>query len=207
MTRIAARLLSPILACLLAAGAAQAEQADRYKDAIISSDTLSANDLQQLTTYSGNVLLVKGTIVLRAGRLDLKRDPEGYDYGTAFAAEGKLAYFRQKREGVDEYIEGVAERIEYDGKAETVKFFNRSVLRRLVCERPADEVRGQVITYDQRADVYTASGGPQAGTPGNRVRAVLQPKAVDPSAQPADPCRGGAGVVLKSTTELENLAR
>ena len=50
----------------------------------------------------------------------MRADPDGYQYGVATAQPGKLATFRQKRDGVDEYIEGEAERIEYDGKADTV---------------------------------------------------------------------------------------
>jgi lipopolysaccharide export system protein LptA len=203
----------PLLILALLMAPAGAERADRYKETVITSNAMSANDLQQVTTYTGNVLLNKGSIVVRAEKLEVKRDPEGYDYATAFAGPGKLAYFRQKREGSDEYIEGVAERIEYDGKAETAKFFNRAVMKRLICEKAADEVRGDTITYDQKTDIYTASGGPQAATPGNRVRAVLQPKTQDPSAaadpaKRADPCRAAPSAApLKPSTELERQAR
>jgi lipopolysaccharide export system protein LptA len=38
------------------------------------------------------------------------------------AAPGKLAFYRKKRDGVDEYIEGEGERIEYDSRADLVKF-------------------------------------------------------------------------------------
>ena len=75
----------------------------------IESDTLRYDDAKQTSVFTGKVVLTKGTIVIRGARIDVRQDPEGYQYGTVLSEPGKLAFFRQKREGLDEFIEGEAE--------------------------------------------------------------------------------------------------
>jgi len=155
-----------------------AERADKTKAAVIIADRSSGDDLNQTQLFTGDVVLTKGTIILRADQLTTRQDPEGYNYGTAIATKpGKLAYFKQKREGVDEYIEGQAERIDYDEKSDTVKLCNHAVVKRLVAGRDADESRGDCIDYNSRTEVYHNESG--VGTPagaGRRTTTILQPK-------------------------------
>ena len=91
----------------------------------IEADALRYDDLKQTSVFTGNVVLTKGTIVIRGARVDVRQDPEGYQFGVVTAEPGKLAFFRQKREGVDEFIEGEGETIEYDSKADSVKFIKQ----------------------------------------------------------------------------------
>lgn len=181
-----AQLMGTLLVALLASGPALAERADRDKPTVVDADQLVADDLKQTNVFSGNVILTKGTMVIRADRLTVREDPEGYQFGTALADSGKLVSYRQKREGLNQYIDGVAERMEYDGKTEKIKLFNRAVMKRLEGSAEADEVRGAMIEYDSRTEIYTVMGTATApGATGGRVRAVIQPrnKAV-PSANP-----------------------
>ena len=165
-----------------------AERADKDKPAVINADSSSVDDLNQTQMYTGDVVLTKGTIILRADQLTTKQDPEGYNFGTAVARQpNRLAYFKQKREGVDEFIEGQAERIEYDEKADTVRLFNRAVVKRLASGRDADELRGDRIDYNSRTEIYTSTGSPGTG----RVRAVLQPK-IRPGTSPGSGAEGAA---------------
>jgi lipopolysaccharide export system protein LptA len=101
-------------------------------------------------------------------------------------AYGNLASFRQKREGVDEYIDGYAERIEYDSKAEKLQMFNRAYLK-----KANDDVRGNYISYEIGTEFFrVVGGGKQAATANNpegRVRAVIQPKSKEKPAPPAPP--------------------
>ena len=92
----------------------------------IEADALRYDDLKQTSVFTGNVVLTKGTIVIRGARIDVRQDPEGYQYGVVTAEPGKLAFYRQKREGVDEFIEGEGEVIEYDGNADHVKFIKHA---------------------------------------------------------------------------------
>jgi lipopolysaccharide export system protein LptA len=172
---------------------AGAERADRNKPMNVESDSLRYDDLQQTSVFTGKVVVTKGTIVIRGAKMVVKQDPEGYQFGTVTAEAGKQAYFRQKRDGVDEYIEGEAETIEYDGKADRVKFIGRAEMRRLRGASVNDETTGSVITYDNTNDQFTVEGGASAGgtpsNPGGRVRATLAPRTG--ASAPAGAASGG----------------
>lgn len=159
---------------------AGAEKADRNKPMNVEADTLRYDDLQQTSVFTGKVVVTKGTIVIRGARMVVKQDPEGYQFGTVTAEPGKQAFFRQKRDGVDEYIEGEAETIEYDGRADRVRFIGRAEMRRLRGSTVADETSGAVITYDNSNDQFSVDGSVAAGAtpsnPGGRVRATLAPR-------------------------------
>lgn len=166
-----------------------AEKADRDKPMNVEADALRYDDLRQTSLFTGNVVISKGTLLIRAARVDVRQDGQGAQFGVATAAPGKLAYFRQKREGLDEFIEGEAEQIDYDGKADNVKLLRRATLRRYRGDTLTDETSGSVITYDNTSDVFTVNGGAvnaASDNPGGRIRAVLTPKAAA-SAAPAQP--------------------
>lgn len=163
---------------LLLGTAAHAEKADREKPIHLESDRVTVDEAKQVAVFEGNVVLTQGTLAIRGDRMQVRQDDEGFRFGTAW---GNLAYFRQKREGYDEYIEGWAERIEYDGRADKVQMFNRASMK-----RGADEVRGNYISYDAVTEFFQVIGGgakaATADNPEGRVRAVLQPK---PKGKPA----------------------
>ncbi len=158
--------------------AAYAEKADRDKPVNIESDRLVADDAKKVSTFDGRVVLTQGTLTIRADRIVVRQDAQGFQHGVA---SGNLATFRQKREGSDEHIEGEAERIEYDGKADRVEFVNRARLRR----DGGDDVRGNSISYDSRTEVFSVRSNQQAGsqTRDARVRAVIMPKNRDGAAE------------------------
>jgi len=194
------------------ASVAQAEKADRTKPMNIEADSMRYDDLKQTSVFTGNVVVTKGTIIIRGDRIDVRQDPEGYQYGMVTAAPGKLAYYKQKRDaGPDEWIEGEGEVIEYDSRADNVKFIRRAVMRRLIGATPNDESSGPLIVYDQSNDTFTVNGSsvpPNAGvaSQGGRVKAILTPKAAPtaPSAPAAasKPAAPAPGTGLRSTTIL-----
>ncbi|MDR6853791.1 lipopolysaccharide export system protein LptA [Variovorax guangxiensis] len=199
---------------------AQAEKADRTKPMNIEADAMRYDDLKQTSVFTGNVVMTKGTIIIRGTRIDVRQDPDGYQYGVVTAAPGKLAYYKQKRDaGTDEWIEGESEVIEYDSRADNVKFIRRAVMRRLYGATVNDESSGPLIVYDQSNDTFTVNGSslpPNAGVAapqGGRVRAILTPKAAAsapaagtrpaaaaPAAAPAPAPASGTG--LRSSTTL-----
>ena len=207
-----------VFALVLAALAplAQAEKADRTKPMNIEADAMRYDDLKQTSVFTGNVVVTKGTIIIRGTRIDVRQDPEGYQYGVVTAAPGKLAYYKQKRDaGTDEWIEGESEVIEYDSRADNVKFIRRAVMRRLYGATVNDESSGPLIVYDQSNDTFSVNGSslpPNAGVaapPGGRVRAILTPKsaasAPAPGSRPAPAAAAPApasGTGLRSTTTL-----
>lgn len=191
------RLLPLVLASALAAvaGMAQAEKADSAKPMNIEADALRHDELAQTSVFTGNVVMTKGTIVLRGTQLDVRQDAQGYQYGVVKAEPGKRAFFRQKRDTEpgqpDEFIEGEGETIEYDGKTDIVKFIRRGEMRRYRGGQLSDEVTGSVIVYNNITDIYTVDGQKTSGGlpsssvgQGGRVRAVMAPKEGTPGATP-----------------------
>ena len=164
------------LALLAAVPPVAAEKADRSKPMNVEADSLRHDDLKQTSVFTGKVVLTKGTIVIRGGRIDVRQDADGWQHGLVTAEAGKLAFYRQKREGLDEFIEGEAEQIEYDSKADRVKFIKRAEVRRYRGASLADEIVGSLITYDNTNDVFSVDGGPTSPAAGGRVRAVLAPR-------------------------------
>ena len=143
--------------------------------------------------FTGNVVLTRGTLVIRADRLVMRQDPEGYQHGTAF---GNPTSFRQKRDGLDQFVQGRAQQIDYDGKAEVVRLTERAQLKRLENDRVTDEVHGSLIIYDGRSEQFSVDGGSRGTTaenPGGRVRLVIQPRsetgAAGTSAGPSVPLK------------------
>lgn len=166
---------------------AHAERADRTKPTQIDADSFSGDELKQTGVYAGSVVVVRGTLRMTGERLEMKQDPEGYRHAVITVTPGKLATFRQRRDpdrpGIEEHVEGMAERIEYDEKADTVRFINRAVWRRLENGEPRDELSGSQILYDSRNSRYTASGAESAG--GNsRTRTILAPRSETPESPP-----------------------
>lgn len=195
---------------------ALAERADRTKPMNIEADAMRYDDLKQTSVFTGNVVVTKGTIIIRGARIDVRQDPEGYQYGVVTAAPGKLAYYKQKRDsGVDEWTEGESEVIEYDSRADNVKFIRRAIMRRLIGAKVNDETTGALIVYDQSNDTFTVNGAPlppgasvATGDKGSRVRAILTPKAAGAdAAQPSAPAAPAPGRGLRPSTTLGGEAR
>jgi len=177
------RSVKPFLCALLLCGQiphALAEYADREQPVHLEADRVLIDEVRQFSSFEGRVQVRQGSLLLRADKVEVREDAEGYQHLTAF---GKPASFRQRYEGTQEYAEGYGERIEYDTRAETVDFFGQARVK-----RGADEVRGARITYNTRTELFEARG--DAATPdqaAGRVRAVLQPKHDAASAVPATP--------------------
>ena len=156
-----------------------AERTDRLQKIVVTADDGGQIDLQkQVVVYRGNVVITRGTMVIRASRVEVRQLPSGYYTAVAFGAPNKPATFRQKRDGADEYIEGEAERLEYDGRADMVKFVNGAEVRRLRGDTPADAINGNLITYNATTEKITVTGGarPTVVNPDGRVTAVLSPR-------------------------------
>ncbi|MDO8892469.1 MAG: lipopolysaccharide transport periplasmic protein LptA [Sulfurimicrobium sp.] len=160
------------LLLLLLPATGRAELADRDKPINLEADTVNLDDVNKVSVYQGNVQLSQGTLLIRADKLVIKEDAAGLQRATAY---GNPASFRQKREGLNEYIEGYGLRIEYDARAEKAELFTQARMK-----RNQDEVRGNYISYDAKTEFFQViGGGKEAAAPGRekgRVRAVIQPK-------------------------------
>ncbi|HYC44788.1 MAG TPA: lipopolysaccharide transport periplasmic protein LptA [Burkholderiales bacterium] len=185
-----------VAAALALAPAAFAEKGDRNKPIHLEADRVTVDDAKQIATFSGNVVLTQGTMVMRGDRMEVRQDKAGFRHGTMW---GNLAYFRQKRDGVEELIEGWAERIEYDGRADKVQMFNRAVMK-----RGQDEVRGSYISYDVNTEFFQVDGATKSAAsakPGDgRVRVIIQPKSKDASPAAPVPLRPDPGEPSRGET-------
>jgi lipopolysaccharide export system protein LptA len=191
----ALRALLVLLAAACALPAARAEKADRAKQMVVEADRPGTVDLQrQVVVFNGNVSIAQGTMVIRAERVELREMPDGYRAATAIGSPGKPASYRQKRDGVDETVEGAADRIEFDGRAETLRFVGNGAVRRVRSGLVADEITGNLIVWDAGSEVFSVEGGATSPTnPSGRVRAVLSPReaasAPDAAPTPLAPAR------------------
>jgi lipopolysaccharide export system protein LptA len=164
------------LASALSAAPARAEKADREKPINYSADTGDVNYLTKVGSLAGSVIITQGTLTIRADRMVFRQNP---DNSMMVSAYGNPVSFRQKRDGFDEYYEGFAQRVEYDGAKEFVELFDRALLR-----RGQDEIRSNYISYSSATEIFKAEGRPGASAadagPGPRVRGVFQPKSDTP---------------------------
>ena len=174
-------LTAVVAAAILLASSplARAEKADRFKPLNVEADLPGKIDLlNQYVVFNGNVVVTKGTMTIRAARIEVRELPDGYHTAVAFGSPTHHATFRQKRDAPDEYIEGDAERLEYDGKSDVIRFVNNATVRRLHGGETTDEISGNLVTYDSSTEVFNVAGGAPAtaSNPGGRVRAILTPK-------------------------------
>ena len=164
-----------LTALALTGAAAHAERADGDKPMNIESDAMRYEDRQQRSIFTGQVVVTKGSILMRGARLEVTQNAQGQQTGVLTPAPGQRVFFRQKRDGVDEFIEGEAERLEYDGPTDTVRMLRKAEIRRLTGQTVNDEVMGNLIVYNSSTEVFTVDGTPEPLGRG-RVRAVIGPR-------------------------------
>ncbi|MBN8502742.1 MAG: lipopolysaccharide transport periplasmic protein LptA [Sphingomonadales bacterium] len=167
------RVLTLAFSLLLLPHAALAEKADREKPIQVEAQKMTVDDARKIQILEGSVVLTKGTMVIQADRVVITEDQYGFQKGTAFGGPGGLARFRQKRDAKDEFIEGEAERIEYNTRNEVAELFHRAWVK-----SGDDQVKGNYIWYDSIGEKFLATAGDSTDPKGppSRVRAILQPK-------------------------------
>ena len=163
-SRIAVSLLVVVLS-----QPAFAERADRDKPMQLEAGRVSIDDAKKITILEGDVLVTKGTMVLRADRVVITEDQYGFQKGVAYGGKDGLARIRQKQEGKEEYLDGEAERIEYNTNNEVAEFFHRAWVR-----SGQDQVKGDYIWYDGISEKYLVTAGKNGDPKGSpaRVRAI-----------------------------------
>ena len=175
------------LAGLVALGAS-AEKADVGKRAVIDYTTLLVDEVAQVTIVTGNIIVTKGTLVLRAEKAVIKTSPEEDIQVTLTTIPGKLASFRQKRDGgPDLWVEGEAQRIEYDERTAVVKLFGNAHIRQLEGSTMTDQIKSEFISYDSMREVFAARNDASgASKPGQgRGQLIIAPRKARPAPAPA----------------------
>jgi lipopolysaccharide export system protein LptA len=124
-------------------------------------------------------------LIIRADKLIVREDTAGFQHSTSL---GNPTTFKQKREGKNEYMEGSAQRIEYDGRMDKVQLFTKASVK-----RGEDVVHGDYISYDANAEYAEVIGGTKSAdgtTSSGRVHAIIQPKnkkTADPATENVKP--------------------
>ena len=165
-----------LLLGLVLASIAWAERADQDKPIHIEADRATVEDVKhsnasRVSIFTGNVKFTQGTLIIRAEKVILKEDADGLRYATAL---GNLVSFRQKRDGLDEYIKGWSRRVEFDNNTDKIELFREARLK-----RGEDEVQGDYISYNTTSEYFQVMGSKERGDetgPDSRVRVVIQPK-------------------------------
>ena len=190
--RSAPALLVAALLMIASIAPARAERADSSQPLAFDAGRMVLDGKRKVRVLSGGVEISRGTLLLKAAQVELKETPQGGQFAIATAADGQFVTFRQKREGVDETVEGQSRRIEYDSVSETVRFIGQAQVRVLRAGAPADQVSGQTIVYDHGRDVFEVQGGTSAsaqpaapGAASGRVRGVLTPRPAGAASRPA----------------------
>lgn len=147
---------------------AYAEKADKTKPVNLEADTVTMDDINKTSLYMGNVILIQGTLVLRADQVQARQNDQGLQSVTAI---GRPVAFRQKTDGKDEYLEGYADRVEFDNVTSQLELIGNARLR-----RGQDELRGAQISYNGNTEFYKVIGQLNSQSPAGRVRAVIRPK-------------------------------
>ncbi len=176
-------LMLAVLAC--AAHTVLAEKADRLKEGTIEFDSADFDKVTQTNVLVGNVVMTRGTLVMKADKALVREDVDGNQYVTLTAAPKGVATFRQKRDGgPDLWVEGQAQRIEYDGDKELLKLFSAARLKELEAGKAMKAFDSEYIAYDSRKEVVIArndvSGESKPGK--GRGMIILQPRLPKPAA-------------------------
>lgn len=169
-----------LLSSLIVSANVFAEAADKDKSIELEADSLTVNDATQTSTYLGNVILTQGTLIMHADKLVVLEDDSGFGTSTA---TGNPATFTQKIEGKNEYMNGSALRIEYDGRMDKVELFTKAWVR-----QGKDIMYGDYISYDGNAEFAQVLGGEKsesAGPSSGRVKVIMQPKDKEETTSPA----------------------
>lgn len=182
---LASTLACLILLCLPLLATAQEQSVPDDPDTIVLSNTLSYDDEQRQSIFTGEVVMTRGQMTLHSDQLIITEDDNGFQHGLATVEPGKLVYIRQENPEKFEVVEARGLKGEYDGKNETVTVIGQAVVTRFVCGKSFDTIKGERVVYNQKTDTYHAySGANSAGTQG-RVRSVAQPRAKSDAAAAA----------------------
>ena len=173
--------------------AATAEKADREKEIQVLADRLAADDAKKEAIYEGNVVVTQGTMRITSARIVVREDAEGY---RTYVATGAPVTFRQKRDKVEDWIEGFAQRAEFDDRSEKLRLYSGAKLK-----SSQGELTGDFISYDRGKEFFEVTAAPPGAeaAPGSRVKATIIPqkKAAEGKEAPAPQ----PPVTLKPDTE------
>jgi lipopolysaccharide export system protein LptA len=157
---------------------ALAEKADQDKPIILQAEKVSGNDTSQIYDLNGEVLLIKGSMIVTGEDGNIKIDPEGYEFIDVKGTPEAIATFRQRREGLaNEFMQGHGAHATYDAKTEILTLTGNASLKRLLNMQMLDQLHGWKIEYDDVKQYYRVTPPTNAKADDLPLaRAVLTPR-------------------------------
>jgi lipopolysaccharide export system protein LptA len=140
---------------------------DREQSILIEADQVDIDDKNGVSSYSGNVQLMQGSIVLKADNILVHTENRTL---VRVVASGRPAIFKQTPDGEDTDVEALAHRIEYhalDGKL--------YLSREATLQQGPNHFTGNQIEYDTQQNFVSAKSDK---TSNSRVQVVIQPQSL-----------------------------
>ena len=154
---------------------------DRSQPIEITADKFSGDEVKQIATYSGNVLVKQGSIEFKGQSLSLSITPKGYRH---IELVGAPASFKQKRDSkspnTSEWMKASANRLVYDEESDQLMLKGNAKLSRSENGVEKDSTSGENITYDLRKARSVVTGAVINGQQ-QRVTTIIAPRGKDNS--------------------------
>lgn len=143
------RLLLASACSLLFVPPTLADKSDSSKPMDFRSNSANMDEYRKLYNYVGQVRMTQGTRLLTADNVAIKQDAAGFSKSVATGSASKLAYIKQRENEGKGWMEGWAERIEYDDRTDKFIFFDQAHIK-----TSTDNAKGEVIIYDNVTERY-----------------------------------------------------
>lgn len=143
------RLSLAIVLSSLLASPVLADKSDSSKPMDFRSNSANMDEYRKLYNYIGQVRMTQGSRLLTADKVAIKQDAAGFSKSVATGSAKKLAYVKQRENDGKGWMEGWAERIEYDDRTDKFIFFDQARIK-----TSTDDAKGEVIIYDNVTERY-----------------------------------------------------
>jgi len=159
---------------------------DRDQPAEVEADDIEFDFKKGTRTYIDNVLIIQGTLRVKADKLVGIYKDDKLETATAW---GSLARFKQRPDGKDDDVEGWAKKIIVDEKNNTLTLVGQAALK-----QGPNTARGETIVYNMANDTLKIKSGAKLGVAGKdgqakpeRTEDPFKDNNQGPAAEPSNP--------------------
>ncbi len=157
---------------ILSSNPALALKSDRNQPADIEADDTEIDFRTGKRTFTGNVIVVQGTLRIKADKVIANYKDGALVNVTAW---GKLARFKSRPDGKPDDVEGLAKKIFVNQQNNTLTLTSSATLKQGI-----NTARGQQIVYNMANDTLKIQGGSRLGAGGSTGKARPNRKLEDP---------------------------
>ena len=161
------------LSAALGSASAFALPNDRDQPIRIQADQAHLDDKQGVATYTGDVVITQGSMMIKGNTVTITRSASGdIDVVTSV---GNLAYFEQLLKATDQKpVQAYAVTIQYHAQQNRIVLIDQAK----VLSPDGNSTEGEKITYDTVKQIANAgrANGSKVTAPRPRIDMVIQPK-------------------------------